>query len=285
METKEKKNKGLLIVVIIFGLIIIGLCIYISHLKINESTKKDTNNNNVIEGEENKDDIIVLDVKSEEVKKIWFNVQLGGLKSMKFFEQDKLFYETMTDADKIALVIEKYIRETPNFYVPSGDTWYITTADFDRYFKLIFGDKTYDFKDVKALINGVWSFSYNNQTDKYEMVSAAGGSSPDKFYQEIISAKKYNDRIEIFEQNYYAKYISEECCVNENLKYDIYLKYSENKDNLIASSVSAKRSTLEDDFKEILNTYSDKLNTYKYTFNYDEKADNYYFNSIEKINK
>ena len=242
MEEK-KKNSSVVVIILLVVLLVLSVG-YIAYDKL-YATNKDVNSSN--EEKNSIPEYEELNIKSDFVidlnERSRFANSCGDIDEI--LKKDKMNVSEFTNAQRLEIASEIAYRYDDD---DDGYKEVIDEEDLIKAFKKIFGNNaTYTVSDF---YNPCPDFKYDKSIKRYITRS-----------EEIIDAKKYNDRIEIITALAFSS--------DEGVFADVKMKN--------------KISSLDDNFKLI--SRKDQLKQYKYTYTYDKETGNYYYYSIEKIKK
>lgn len=151
------------------------------------------------------------------------------------------------------------------YLVPEPFT--VSNKEMQSEIEKIFGSNI-EYVDSNITLNCKSELTYdtNSQTYIFNNVGGCGGVGIPIIKTKTVSATKYSDKLEIVEKM-------------------AYIDYTEGSNGLIANvhknvNDTSVIGTLSDN-EDIFTLYGDKLDSYKYSFKYENG--NYYFESIEKI--
>ena len=264
---EEKKSKSSVVIIIVLLLIIIGLTGYILVEKdiIKLSTKSTTEEQQSPKKEAI--DKVAIDKKNPYIQN-WFN-QVHGYA----FQGDKEIYEKggntvaqMDNSYKFNIAMRESQSDIYSYYLNATGGAEVPEEIVKKEYENLFGPNTY--QSVQTLTVGCDEYSYDSTAKKYIAKSFGCGSTTTFFapIEEIISAIKYNDRIEIISA---VVYIDKE----ENSLYKDYNK-TEKLTDMSASYIADPKATEE--LTTYIKTNKDNLEQYTYTFKLNEDGFYYY---------
>ncbi len=313
---KEKSKKILIILGIILSLILIGICIFFIYDSVNQTSNNQSNNednkqNEEIDKEEvkdnkqneevNVDDIAATLVSKFNYGKYRFSVQLFANNSNNFYD-----YSSLPTRYKNGVAL---LNTTGENYNQADCEYRWKKDDVESKYRELFGnDKEIESNDdgtidvyksvsIDAQLN-LYGNYYCSKSDPFVWTTGGGELIQEDFFK-ILKSTLNNDTLEIT-----FKYATIEGVINKELsKYEINLYSKINLTNndesetLIEEICCSKEEynfceffgseytdeMKKEDTEKIISKYSDKLDTYKYTFKYDKEHKNYYFYSIEKL--
>jgi hypothetical protein len=194
-----------------------------------------------------------------------------------FYKKDSYTVDEISNQVKLYLAI----------YSLKNDSWdnvditekiELNEADVELAFKKLFGSTaTYQNESLTGDGCAYNGFKYDENQKKYSQNGlGCGGIYLSKYITKVISAKKYNYRLEITEK---VAYVSDGQDVCDFYVYKT-MEDAASNDNKLGNYVINDYNNYEAD---LISNYSDQLYSYKYTFKYDSENDNYYFYSVEKV--
>lgn len=160
-------------------------------------------------------------------------------------------------------------------FLQTGNSYYLPTETLKKSIEDVLGnDITFSNEDFTADRIGLSEvLTYNKQQDRYDTNFEFGGDS-DYFAEKIISASVQGDYLNIYVKPVFFKLEAEKYGVSDVKNYDAYSNYNYSNDEFL-NKVQEKVFDIDD-------IDISKLDTYKYTFL--KQGDNYYFNSLQKVN-
>ena len=176
---------------------------------------------------------------------------------------------TVNDIDnnvKLMLATEQIYLKDSSF--KSGNFPIIKTkVEMQNEMQNIFGNSViYADSNITLNCKGVGLYDENNQTYTFTEPEGCGGTLTPHIESKAVSATKYSDKLEIVEKMAYIDYTEGANGLITNVHKNV-------NDTSIIGTLS--------DNDDIFTLYGDKLDSYKYSFKYENG--NYYFESIEKI--
>lgn len=273
-ENKSSSSKSLIIIIVMLCLTLIGLTGYIVYDKVLGSNANEDNN---VSNQNVK--IENLDIDSEFVKSLFSKTEYYEHISSRneYFLKDKLLVSEMSDDLKARIAIanmpensiqngegKKFVEE-----IPVGE--YFSEKNLIDGFSRAFG-KNSTYTRLDKIGNSNYEIGYNfyeNEEIYYAIPGGSGYVVPFSYDEDIISASKFSNKIEITTTLAY-------CGISDDLNHSGCYADSEGK-ILIDSTINQGY-----DFSGL--KYKDKLSQYKYTFTLDNSDGNYYFYSVEKVN-
>lgn len=264
----KKKGKGGLIFCLLLILIIIGLVCYIlvdkgivelPFIESNSVSEKDSKKSNDTKEEENYTDINIDDASVLKLFKEAHNPWSIG-PDQYIFNNTKLVYEDMDVNYRMSLASNVF--KDKNTYVSSTNKDYYKFDDVKDGYEEVFGPNT--FNNLDKFSFGCGDYEYNSATKEYiNSNSGCGGAVGFLDVEQIISAKKYDDRIEIVSA---AAFISGD----DNTLYRDYNRKTSIKD---FGSDAQSMATLEAYVRE----NSQYLEQYTYTYKLNNNGFYYYY--------
>lgn len=256
-------------------LIVIGLLIYNTYLLQNKNTNVDnTSNNNIEIKEENNGEDTETDLSTTDevvtalmapflIVNNYFQNNYFGY----FYDHKNIDVNTLPDDIKIMIAINT-LNEEWDLKYGIEDTISLTAEQVDQAMKKLFGNIKYNHTSLNGKGCAYNNFIYNESTQTYTQKGLGCGGTLVPFYEaNIISAKKYKDRIEITEVVGYFEFNTTDSSSNPTPNL-----YNNKKEKIkIASNVGSENG---------LATYKDQL--YKYTFTFKLEDGEYHFNKIER---
>ena len=260
-------------VIIVLSLLVVCLGGYIV-LNKTESTKT----------EEKKDNVVSLYVDNATVKNVYSNFDIMTLKGFVdddyfgyFFKKDKTLVSDIPNSYKALIAImsmyddKNYVKE---YDIPNEvGGMEVKASDVENKVKEIFGNVPFKNETTPAYACwGASKFTYNEADGYYRSTEGCGDAHIEISEENsIVKAEVVNDNI----LNIYVKPEFVKVTFNEGTD-NFYPKnvYSDfNITNLVA--------TYNNEYEEHQKSYTNKLDTYKFSFEKD--GSNYYFKSVEKV--
>jgi len=289
----ENKNNSLVVLNIILIVLVLGLSSYLVYDKLISKDNKETNSSNnqteenSVENKTESEKYETLAVNSDEVIKLIESININFIGMSDYFKKDKFVYSDYSNSDKLYLALVKKMANK-SCYEKSLECS-LTKTELENNLNLLFNDKSFEDVTTNLTTHG---FAIAKEGDRYYTWSFGGGASSYKFIQNIVDARKYSDKIEIYEQNFLADIEDHYSSDSENKQY-YYKIYKEQETdseggfkgkNLVATEYYTGWLTDLDSYnKTMFEKYKDQLYTYKYTFNYNKDTNTYYFVSVEKV--
>lgn len=254
MRNTIKKIGIIIIIITICILIVIGV---ISYDKYSHSSLK------------NDDKYELLDLNDTKILKL-FQLTRGDDNTSLFnnTEYENVYYKNditeISKMDNNFKLLLTYLNLPDEYFKSKEDATIISGNDFKKQYKQIFGTSKYTPNDIRYFCPSIIKYEKSNNVYTYD--DNCGGDNFNGYVNKLIEARKYSDRIEIYEKVAFY-FVDEE---EERIIYTINDNYS---DLLIQTS-------LEGEFN--IDNYLERLHIYKYTFNL--KDGNYYFTKVTKEN-
>lgn len=254
MKNKKKIDRVILILfVLIICLLLVGIYSYVSYI----------NNKNLKDGYE------TLDVNSQQVKKLFYLTR-GNHSSRLFYGTNYYNIYYKQDVTKMSELSEDF-KKLLSYYTLYSSLQDTTTNnivfdanDLKQQYITIFGnDNNYIDEDIHC--NCPANIIYLPTDKKYVIGGAYGMMILEGYNNKIMEARKYNDKIEIYEKVVF--YVEDENTGNIS-----YYKDGDFKEKI--TEISGNMQFKFDDYQK-------QYNTYKYTFML--KNNTYYFDSVERI--
>ncbi len=234
------------IVVGILSLLIIILCVLGVYSVIKFSTNKKYENLKVTDSEVQK--LFLLTRKSMDAP-LFFGTNYENI----YYKNDNVIMSEVDQDLKMILAFETL--DNDNMYILEGANTFDANVLKDQYVS-IFGSDA-DYQDHTFKYSCPNEIVYNQNANIYQVSQICSFIYDTSYENKIVEARRYDDRIEIFEKV-------------------IFYTYEDGK------KVYYNDIDLTDKYvKDSVNFDKDKLNKYKYTF---KKADDgkYYFESVQK---
>ena len=282
---EKKSNKGLIVFIIILILCIIGLVFYIlvdkDIIKLNSTTveNEQVENNKTNDDKNDENNVeVVIDSENASIKNLFDNAHYltisgidthiyrdGGYKVSEMSTEDKM----LLLAKQWSPLVEQYSEGTsPNLTT----TYYINENTLKNLFEKTFGPNTYS--QATQITDGCLTLTYdaNNKRYSYTGTAGCGGTRAFEVYEIIISATKYNDRIEIVSAAFY---------LDQNNIYKDYNKTTTLGSNPAPINTTTSQEARENTFNQYIQDNRDNLEQYTYTYTLNEDGF-YYLTSVER---
>lgn len=259
-----KKLLIVLIIILVVGVAGYGIYYQLQNNKTNTEVK---NNEEKKEGEtlETNSDVVKLSMNKLSI----LNDSLVASEFMGYlYMNDSYTVDSIDNEVKLLLATEQLYSKNNKF---KSNTFPITITKSEMQAEIqdIFGPNvTYTDSNITLNCKTVGVYDASTQTYSFTEPDGCGGVFIPEIDTKIISATKYDDKLEIVEKMAYLDY-----------KEDSTGNFVQN----VHKNVSDKNviGTLSENNTDVFSLYSDKLDSYKYTFKY--KNGNYYFDSIKKV--
>ena len=259
----EEKNNGSKSIVILLLFLVIGLSGYIVYSKL--SVKEPVKTNETGKTEE----VETLNVKSNFVKDLYEKARFKSIDCFALDDnmtKDYLKVTDFSDTQKMKVVGSNISLTNLNYDDEGGST--LSEEIFKKAFYEVFGNNV-EYTPLTNLKESATCpyVKYDSKNKEYKLIGGCGNVCGQYQIENIVEATKYSDKLEITTATAYFRGGTDEFGIHE-------WYYDKDFKNLISNSA-------EPDFIQ----YKDKLQKYKYTFTLDKETGNYYYYSIEKINK
>ena len=283
---EKKKNKGLIVLIVLLILCIIGLVFYIlvdkDIIKLNNATveNEQVEENNPSDDTEEKNTGVELDPENSNIKYLFNNAhRLSIGPEAQIYRDGGYKVSDMSEEDKIALLgrqwyplVEHYSTGTsPNLTT----TYYLDEDTLKDVYERTFGPNTYS--TVNQIYDGLCAtLNYDDTNKRYSYIGSigCGGTSAFGVHEKIISAIKYSDRIEIVSATVYLDGMS-------NQMYKDYKKATSLGELLINENTTNNREERENTYNQYIEDNKDNLEQYTYTYTLNEDGF-YYLTSVER---
>ena len=282
---EKKKNKGVIVLIVLLILCIIGLVFYIlvdkDIIKLNNTTveNEQVEENNPSDDTEEKNTGVELDPENSNIKYLFNNAhRLSIGPEAQIYRDGGYKVSDMSEEDKMTLLGRQWSNFVEQIGPSSSDgyTWtlYLNEDTLKDIYERTFGPNTYH--QVNQITDGLCTtLTYDTANKRYSYVGkyGCGGTTVFSVHEKIISATKYNDRIEIVSAAFYLDAMS-------NQIYKDYNKTKSLGENVFYSNNynDEKRESLEDKYIE---DNKDNLEQYTYTYTLNEDGF-YYLTSVER---
>lgn len=259
--------------IVLCMVLVIGGTGYSIYYQVENHNKENETTNN--ENTDNKKDNEVgenVDINSDIVTTLMNKFAVlndpfvAGSYSGYLYKKDNYTVNDIDNNVKLMLATEQIYLKDSSF--KSGNFPIIKTkVEMQNEMQNIFGNSViYADSNITLNCKGVGLYDENNQTYTFTEPEGCGGTLTPHIESKAVSATKYSDKLEIVEKM-------------------AYIDYTEGTNGLIANvhknvNDTSIIGTLSDN-DDIFTLYGDKLDSYKYSFKYENG--NYYFESIEKI--
>ena len=282
---EKKSNKGLIVFIIILIICIIGLVFYIlvdkDIIKLNSTNTENTQveEKNTSENEK-EDEGIELSVDNENIKTLFNNAHHMSIgPESQIYKDGGYKVSDMTTDEKFTLLANQWYNElnTHSDYIGQTNDQ-ITELNEDTLkslYEKTFGPNTYE-RPTQITDGLCATFTYDETYQGYIAINGAGcgGTSAFSVYEKIISATKYNDRIEIVSSAFYIDGESKQI-------YKDYNKTTSLVVLLIDENTVSSAEERENIYNQYIEDNKDKLEQYTYTYTLNEDGF-YYLTSVER---
>ena len=281
---EKKKNKGVIVLIILLILCIIGLVFYIlvdkDIIRLNNTTVENEKvESNINDDTEEKKTEVELDPENSNIKYLFNNAHhLSIGPEAQIYRDGGYKVSDMSEEDKMTLLGRQWSNFVEQIGPSSSDgyTWtlYLNEDTLKDIYERTFGPNTYH--QVNQITDGLCTtLTYDTANKRYSYVGkyGCGGTTVFSVHEKIISATKYNDRIEIVSAAFYL----------DGMSNQIYKDYNKTKslgENVFYSNnyTDEERESLEDKYIE---DNKDNLEQYTYTYTLNEDGF-YYLTSVER---
>ena len=283
---EKKKNKGLIVFIVLLIICIMGLVFYIlvdkDIIKLNNNTveNEQVEKNNSKDDNKEKDTRVKLDPENANIKYLFNNAHFSA------FEVDTHIYKDggykvseMSEEDKMTLLGRQWYSEVEQIGPSSSDdyhwTLYLDEDTLKDIYERTFGPNTYH--QVNQISDGLCiTLTYDATNKRYSYIGqyGCGGTSAFGVHEKIISATKYNDRIEIVSAVVYLDGMS-------NQMYKDYNRTTSLGELLINENTTNNSEERENTYNKYIEDNKDKLEQYTYTYTLNEDGF-YYLTSVER---
>lgn len=281
---EKKKNKGVIVLIILLILCIIGLVFYIlvdkDIIRLNNTTVENEKvESNISDDTEEKNTGVELDPENSNIKYLFNNAhRLSIGPETQIYRDGGYKVSDMSEEDKMTLLGRQWSNFVEQTGPSSSDgyTWtlYLNEDTLKDIYERTFGPNTYH--QVNQITDGLCTtLTYDAANKRYSYVGkyGCGGTTVFSVHEKIISATKYNDRIEIVSAAFYL----------DGMSNQIYKDYNKTKslgENVFYSNnyTDEERESLEDKYIE---DNKDNLEQYTYTYTLNEDGF-YYLTSVER---
>ena len=268
-------KKFLLVILMIIIIVLTGCSIYYQIDRFNKKEKTSVKGNI----EKPKEKVERLNTDSEEVTKLMNsinsvnkNISINGEDKMGYFYLKDSYKQNEID-DSIKLLLGLNTFDLNQLYQVDNKA-ILSAEEVKTSIKNIFGPNvTYnDVIKLDTCNEKIAITTFDSTSNNYTVLAPACGGTLLPYYKtKIMSAAKYDDRIEIKEK---AIYVVPNLQDMNNMTSNIY---KANKLELISENTNVDNGS-EEEYEK----YFEKTDTYKYIFKLENE--NYYFESVEKIN-
>jgi hypothetical protein len=283
----EKKNTGLIVLVIVLSLLVVGLGGFIVYDKVlsNNEVENNYNSSNNDSNVSSENDG-VLWINDESVKELYnmvvfydgyyYDTKSPYYNSWYFYENKDVDLNNISNDTKLNMACARL--EANDKIKNENDSYYFNASDLELELKKIFGE---DVKyELSKTVSGI--YDYNETTKRYVRADGLGGGGDGTapvVKHELYKAVKNGDEIILYEKFAYAKVE----IINNGTSSKLKIYKDLNKKNIINEDMERyydggyyygyDRIRLSD--------YYDKISMVKYTFK--KGNDNSYYFSSSKI--
>lgn len=283
---EKKKNKGVIVLIILLILCIIGLVFYIlvdkDIIKLNNTTveNEQVEKNNTSDDSEKKDTGVEIDIANENIITLFNNAHhLSIGPETQIYRDGGYKVSEMSEEDKMTLLARQWSPLVEQIGPSSSDgyTWtlYLNEDTLKDIYERTFGPNTYH--QVNQITDGLcMTLTYDAANKRYSYIgeTGCGGTTAFSVHEKIISATKYNDRIEIVSATVYLDGMS-------NQMYKDYNKTTSLGELLINENTTNNREERENTYNQYIDDNKDNLEQYTYTYTLNDDGF-YYLTSVER---
>lgn len=284
---EKKKNNGLIVFIVLLIICIMGLVFYIlvdkDIIKLNNNTveNEQVEKNNSKDDNKEKDTRVKLDPENSNIKYLFNNAHhLSIGPETQIYRDGGYKVSEMTNDEKFTLLSNQWFSEMkthPDYLRQTNDQ--ITVLDeetLESLYERTFGPNTYErvnqITDSTDCIILTYDETYQGYSTREEV--GCGGTSAFSVHEKIISATKYNDRIEIVSAVVYLDGMS-------NQMYKDYNRTTSLGELLINENTTNNSEKRENTYNKYIEDNKDKLEQYTYTYTLNEDGF-YYLTSVER---
>ena len=265
LNQEKKKGVGLKVVIVLLILVILGLVGYIAYdkgyislgkkeTKTEEKKDSDVTNKEKVEKKEE------LDIESKEVTDLYYNSNnhlVIGIDE-KVYNSSELKVSDMTEDYKMALAYNIFKKDINTKNEGTYTIESVSEENVKSAYEKLFGSNTY--KKVSEFKLYCANFKYNESQKLYEAITGGcGGTSAFGKVDTILSATKYEDRLEIVSG---VVFIDAET----SAMYKDFGKKTKIKDLTEDEMANTMGNTWETKFSKYIKENSDKVAEYTYTY-------------------
>ncbi len=282
---EKKKNKGVIVLIVLLILCIIGLVFYIlvdkDIIKLNSTNVENEQvENNTSDDTEEKNTGVELDPENSNIKYLFNNAhRLSIGPEAQIYRDGGYKVSDMSGEDKILLLYgqwKNYVKESSieidNNY---NSMYYVNEADLKSIYERTFGPDTYSHVNSITDSYRCYTYTYDDENKRFFYVgtNGCGGTTVFSVHEKIISATKYNDRIEIVSAAFYINGMDNKMYkdYNQTTSLGEYTYYNNNY-------TDEERNNLEDQY---IDDNKDNLEQYTYTYTLNDDGF-YYLTSVER---
>lgn len=286
MENKKNFVIGILIVLLLCS---VGLIVYL-YIDKSNSVVNDENVEQKEEVVENK--IEELDVNDELVQNLYKKIDVFTTNMYKdyfgYIFKDRLIYSDIPNDVKLYVAMQNLLNSMNEDYSELENAgineYYIDSLMIEKNVRDVFGNVDFEhesFGGMCSTAKNMKGYTYDKNKLRYYVNFNCGCSFSCPFIKtKLIKSIKNNNDIELYQLMFYRENGTEN---NEPYDY-IYKNIDSEKVDSIKLEFDPDRGFALD-YDKIFEQYKDKLDTYKYTFKYNEEDNKYYFYSVERMGK
>ena len=282
-SVEKRKNKGLIAIVVILAVCVIGLVVYIlmDHgvFQENKTVEQGEVEENNSSEETEEDNGVAISTDNASIQLLFENAHSLSIGPETLIFRDGGYQVSeMSTEEKMTLVasqwaslVEQYSTGTsPNLTT----TYYLEEDTLKDIYERTFGPNTY--QAVNQITDGLCTtLTYDASAKRYSDSGpdGCGGTTVFSVHEDIIDAKKYNDRIEIVSAVFYMD--------PDNLYKDY------NKATVLEANSFDPTNTVENQaereaaYDQYIEAHKDNLEQYTYTYTLNEDGF-YYLDSVER---
>lgn len=253
---QKKKNGGSVVVITLLILLVLGLGSYIVYDKLMVEEKTEVKKEDEWETEE----AVLLGIDNANVISLFersHNRTIMGIDE-KVFNSDRLSVKEMDENYKMQLAYSLVSNKLEKAEQNGNMIESLRKEDVRLGYEQIFGPNT--FKSPTTFTLGCGKFTYNSQTKKYEnLATGCGGTTTFSVVEDIISATKFDDRIEIVSA---AIFISGE----EKAIFKDYQKKEKLKELTEDDLLNTVEQRVDERMKAYVMENREQLQQYTYTY-------------------
>ncbi len=198
-----------------------------------------------------------------------------------FYQTDNMSVDKMDNKLKLFLALNNATTTTDEL----EQTLFVSESSLKTAMTDLFGNINYENESLSATGGCGFGYAqYDANNKNYSIGVACGGTGFPYYKTKLIQARKYSNKIEIYEKHIAVKptWVKEN---NLDVEKDLIYKYFKlSNDNcngyecLIGTNLISENVT---DLNTNLDQYMNQADTYKYTFQLENG--HYYFYSVEKV--
>ena len=282
---EKKSNKGVIVLIVLLILCIIGLVSYIlvdkNIIKLNNTTVE---NEQVEENNTSEDDNgIEINVDNENINALFNNAHHLSIGiETQIYRDGGYKVSDMTTDEKFTLLASQWYNELNTHIDYIGQTndqiTELNEETLKNLYERTFGPNTYE-RPAQITDGLCGTFIYDEVYQGYieRNGGGCGGTSAFGVHEKIISATKYNDRIEIVSAVVYLDGMSQQM-------YKDYNKTTSLGELLINENTTNNSEERENTYNKYIEDNKDNLEQYTYTYTLNEDGF-YYLTSVERTKK